>query len=1264
MAVIPWLIAPGLVQPDTKADLTLAPWSYLARSLTAWNDHSGLGELQNQAYGYLFPMGPVMGVGQWLGLPEWAAQRAWWSLLLVLAWWGTDRLIRRLGVAGPAAAMVAATSYALAPRVLTVLSQISAEAWPAALAPWLMLLVLPLTQRDATTAQRWRAVAGTGLVVAALGGVNAVASAVVLMLPALMLVVARARPQVWLMWASGVVVGALWWVAPLLVLGKYAYPFLDYIETSNITTATTSATNSLRGASHWVAYILDGEDHPVWQSGWVEAQHPIAIVATAALAGVGLAGLMLMQRSATTAWVGRWASAAVVVGVLLMAVGHAGRLGSPVAEMVQGLLDGPLAPLRNVHKLDPVLRLPIALGLAHVVTRLAEQRVQMRTRVMAAGLAAAVVLSPLALWTGRAADAAGYPSVPTDWTQTATTVDQAAERSGGASLLLPASRNAHYEWGNLTDEPLTALAASPVVVRASAPLGHPGSTRILDYADQLAASGKPQPSLAAGLARMGLRRVVVRHDLTSSTGAHSSRAVEKTLTRSPGFTRLAQHGKVSVWSVTAPASDTVTGYPAKLLTVAGGPEATFDLLAAGLLSRGQGSRVGPGLEPADVVTDSAPWRVYHNGRPAQFAYGPALRREDSAPTQPGSRDLPPAGEASTQPTMVVPGMTSLRASTSAADPFARGYRSPRNGPASALDQDPSTAWISDHAEEGPVELMGETDSPVAGGMFEIQFAQGPGVTVPTSVEVTFAGPDRPKQRETYPVNNGSVGLGHKGGWTTVRIRLLGLSGDEQGGIREVTWPGSGRSYLQLPEPVDLSEQALMVRRDPYGADGPSLVRGFTNQQSLRPDADITVRPRPGRALNQLLDGDWTVSGPTSSSAAAQRPGAAVDGRSDTTWTVPAGEGAPTLRVKFATPQRIRGIALGSSSTVTGVRVRTSPSTPVTTLGPTGGRVDLRTRNLDIQLTRDDASGTWEVPEITLDGVDRASPDPEIRCGNAGFITVGQNRVSLRATPSMRELLEGAPIPAQLCVPLVAAAGDVVLEVGAGATALPERVVMGKRPTAAVGSRDLRVMRSASGERQVRVGAGSPMLLTLPEGENAGWQARTSDGSMLRPVTVDGWRQAFILETRDATTVDITFAPTRLHRAGLAAGAVGVLVLALLWLSVAGHRPAPWRPGAVRTWPRRAAVAAAAGAGAVIAGPVGLLIGLAVAMVPRVFLSRLAVGGVATAGVVLAVAGAADQQSVGAVLAQGLSVVSVAALVAGFDSAPTGSQAPPRTEPRA
>ncbi|MDE9365980.1 alpha-(1-_3)-arabinofuranosyltransferase family protein [Luteipulveratus sp. YIM 133132] len=1285
VVVLPWLIAPGRVQPDTKVDLTIAPWTYLSRALSAWNDHAGLGELQNQAYGYLFPFGPVMGIGQSLGLPAWACQRVWWSLLLLVAFLGAERLVRRTGVAGAGPALVAGLAYALSCRVLTVLSEISAEAWPLAVAPWLVLAALPMVGPDATHRTRLHAAAVTGLLTAALGGVNATASAVALLLPLLLIVTAsrggRLRALAW--WVPGVALGALWWVLPLLVLGRYAYPFLDFIETSRITTAVTSVPNTLRGASHWVAYILDSESHPVWQAGWVMAQDPLAIVTTSAVAGLGAAGLVLLRRrGGTLTHPARFALAAALLGTVLMAVGHPGTAGSPFATQVQSALDGPLAPLRNVHKADPVLRLPLVLGLAYLLGRLGSWKTT-AARVGVLAVVGVLLASMTTLWVGRTADAQGYERVPAEWHRVATTVDRLAQERGGSTLLLPASRNAHYTWGSATDEPLSALAQSPVVVRASAPLGAPASTRLLDTADQLAASGVPQPGLAAGLARMGVDRVVVRHDLAASVDAEPWRLVERTLGASPGFTRLPAVGpSTSIWRVAAPAGG-VTAYDARdRVTVRGGPESVFDVTADGLLGRSEWADVDASAAGPGVVTDSLRRRAYNNGRPTADAYGPTLLVSDPAPTRVGARDLPPAGNASYETTRELVGLASLSASSSAADPFTRGYLGPGAGPASAVDGDPATAWVSDQGSSATLALG--LDRPRAVGTLRIRLATGPGLTTPGAVDVSVDG-----ARQTVRVRDGVAQLDVRTAARSVTIRLDAGADDRQVGITDVTMsavPELG-TRLRLPGRVDATRDAVLLRRDPrersaQGRDGedPAALHRVVDVAAggvLTPT--VSVRPVWGPALDALLDGGTPVRGSSRRDLdPTARPGAALDADPSTRWAPDPGDELPTLTVTLPRDARVEGIRVSGGDPVRAVRVLTGRT--VQRLGPDGGAVRVRGDRLTVQLVKGAHRGTWTAPDLVLDGVTvPTSGTVDLPCGSAGTLAVGPRSVPLAARAERSALLTGASVPARPCGAreVTVAAGRVPVDAGPGAGVRTESVLL--RPSAATRPaahtpRRVDEVRQAPGLHSVRVGAGAPAVLALTEGANDGWRATTDDGSVLRPVTVDGWRQGFRLDDPRATGVRIEFAPTSTHRAGLVAGALAVLLLAVVALLTRGRTPRELAqpvggPRAEASRPGWVGAVAAVLVGGVVAGPAGLLVGVLASVTPRRWVAPAAAAAMALAGVTMATLGVVEQQSVGAVAGQLLGTLTLALLARALGGGAPGAApaarpaAPTATPPR-
>jgi arabinofuranan 3-O-arabinosyltransferase len=187
LTVLAFVQRPGQVTFDTKLDLAANPLHFMARALHLWNPEATSGELQNQAYGYLFPMGPFFAGGQLLGVPPWITQRAWTALLLVAAFYGLLRLARALGIGTEPTRYAAALGYALAPRILTEIGALSSETLSAAMLPW-VLLPLVLVRRIGSPR---RAAALSALAVLGMGGINAAVVLLALLLPGVWLLTRR-----------------------------------------------------------------------------------------------------------------------------------------------------------------------------------------------------------------------------------------------------------------------------------------------------------------------------------------------------------------------------------------------------------------------------------------------------------------------------------------------------------------------------------------------------------------------------------------------------------------------------------------------------------------------------------------------------------------------------------------------------------------------------------------------------------------------------------------------------------------------------------------------------------------------------------------------------------------------------------------------------------------------------------------------------------------------------------------------------------------
>ena len=152
------------------------------------------------------------------------------------------------------------------------------------------------------------------------------------------------------------------------------------------------------------------------------------------------------------------------------------------------------------------------------------------------------------------------------------------------------------------------------------------------------------------------------------------------------------------------------------------------------------------------------------------------------------------------------------------------------------------------------------------------------------------------------------------------------------------------------------------------------------------------------------------------------------------------------------------------------------------------------------------------------------------------------------------------------------------------------------------------------------------LVVLDEGSNAGWRA-TAGGHLLREVTVDRWRQAFVLPAGGPTVVDIRFAPGRWHRIGLVVGLLALVVLVGLRLALPGQRHRGRDPAvadrAGRAQPTARVLVLAVGG--VLGGVIGVAIALAAVVAIR--WRRVALGIAAMLYGVAAVARSAVERAV-------------------------------------
>jgi arabinofuranan 3-O-arabinosyltransferase len=918
---------------DTKIDLTVNPFSFLHNLLYLWAPNGWFGYLRNQFQGSAFPTVPFFIVGHLLAIPAWLVQRFWMATVVTVAFWGIVRLAEELRIGSLGPRLAAGAAFALLPTLTILVGSETALATPGVLTAW---ATIPLV-RASRSGSPIRGAALSGVAVLFMGGTNAADTLYALVIPALFLLTRSPSPRkrsLFGWWGLCVGLATAWWAIPLLFLGKYGFNFLPYVEQSVTTTSTSSATSALSGSSVWTAYLNIGGLS--WnQAALTITSVGIVIFGAALMAATGLYGIASREIRER-----RFLVVSLAVTAVVALAAYWGPVGGPFSRFLLPILDGPLAPLRSVYKIEPEIGLLLALGIAHSLYKVSHGTPRRVGRVawrVGVGVVTIAVLASLATpyLLGRGTNNDSFASIPSYWSKVADFLARESPRN--TALVLPASSHGEYVWGWTVDQPLEALARSPWANDQAVPFGGAGSSRMVDSIELALRTDTASPGLPALLRRSGIKYVVLQNDeLWQLSDSPSPLQVHQVLEKS-GLKRVTQFGP-AVWTsvVDAPTLRlTKTGYqvpypaveiyevppsagdkgpisPVATLAassaalVSGGPEAIKQLLDQGVIGVNQaavlaGDWSGQYHGPLFAVTDTlrredTNFGLVNDNSSYTFTTTSPLPDLNGLPNQPASlAQLLPFQGIQHQTVAVLKGASSIT-SSSAGSAF---FYLPEYNPTNVFDGQSSTGWIAGN----PYSSIGEWiqinfDHPVNPRGTHIKFFVGSSHPTVTGISVstnrgsvfTRVSPTSHSQLVNVPAGKARY------------LRVTFVSFKERGrqtvgaGIGSISIPGVRvQSLLKPPqESIGTTARNLAFSFQTTPSDYQDLLRSppepvMSRQFSLprRMSLSITgqATPRPGAALDALI-------GPSSLNISASstfgnlpdfRPQNLIDSDPNTAW---------------------------------------------------------------------------------------------------------------------------------------------------------------------------------------------------------------------------------------------------------------------------------------------------------------------------------------------------------------------------------------------
>ena len=501
----------GMLAADTKSYLYLNPGKLLSRAPYMWDPGVGLGTVTHQNIGYLFPMGPYYAFMDWLGMPDWIAQRLWMGSIIFLAGLGVRYLLRTLDWEGPGVT-VATFAYALSPYLLHYMYKHSVILLPFTALGWLLAFMIRSYRYGG-----WRDPALFALVTLAAGGVNATSLLLVMIGPLLWLahaVVVEREVTVRNLFAPMARIGvltlatSLWWIAGLSAQGAYGIDILRFTETYRTVANASSAAEVVRGMGYWFFYGTDAMG-PWFDSAVTMTESLPALAISYAVPLVALAAALLTRFRYRVYFVGL-AIAGLVVSVgshpFDSPSGYGGFFKAWTAT-ASGLA------FRSTPRALPLLVLSSAVFIGAGVAAAARLVPRRRTAFAVAALLLVMAnLSPM--FTGDMVDEflERPDPVPDGWADVGRRLDEGDR--GTRALEVPGIEFAYYRWGSTIDPVTPGLTDRDFAARELVPWGSDASADLINAIDGPMQDASFAPVAFPPLLRLlGVGDLVARNDL-------------------------------------------------------------------------------------------------------------------------------------------------------------------------------------------------------------------------------------------------------------------------------------------------------------------------------------------------------------------------------------------------------------------------------------------------------------------------------------------------------------------------------------------------------------------------------------------------------------------------------------------------------------------------------------------------------------------------------------------------------------------------------